>query len=288
MQHTHKVIIESGATKSEWVVIDPESGVVFRHLTSGINVNYSNDEDIISVIHDFNNAATVCTANSIHEIVYYGAGCGSPENRKRIETLLSNTFAQAHISVWSDLIAACHALYGHESGLVAILGTGSSSCLYDGSQIIDRAPSLGYLIGDEGSGTYLGKLLVTELLHNRISKQLVLEFETEFSLKKEQLVFLLYQSKEPNLWFASFAPFMAKHVAHPEINAICLNAFHSFFTNDILYYSDFQKYKLSFVGAVAYHFQHLIKDVAAQYGLSLGKILCSPMEDLLHFHILKH
>jgi N-acetylglucosamine kinase-like BadF-type ATPase len=287
MQNTHKVIIESGATKSEWAVLDHEKGIVFRYTTAGINVNYSSNEDIVAIIHNFNNAATVCTVNSIREVAYYGAGCGTPNNRKRIEALLANTFAQADISVWSDLIAACHALYGREAGLVAILGTGSSSCLYDGLQIVDRAPSLGYLLGDEGSGTYLGKQLVTELLRNHLSQQIVIEFETEFSLKKEQLIALLYQSEEPNLLLASFAPFVAKHIEHSEINKICINAFNHFFQNDILYYLDYQKYKLSFVGAVAYHFRHPIESVVAHYGLTLGKVLSSPMEELLHFHTLK-
>jgi N-acetylglucosamine kinase-like BadF-type ATPase len=287
MQTTHKVIIESGATKSEWAVLDHEKGVVFRHITAGINVNYSSDEDIVAVIHDFNNAATVCTANTIREVIYYGAGCRTPDNRKRIETLLANTFAQADISVWSDLMAACHALCGREAGLVAILGTGSSSCLYDGLQIIDRAPSLGYLLGDEGSGTYLGKQLATELLRNHLDQQLVADFETEFSLKKEQLITLLYQSEEPNLLLASFAPFIAKYIAHPEINEICMAAFNRFFQNDILYYPDYQKYKLSFVGAIAYYFRRPIEAVAAHYGLTLGKVFRSPMEELLRFHVLK-
>jgi N-acetylglucosamine kinase-like BadF-type ATPase len=287
MQNTHKVIIESGATKSEWAVLDHEKRVAFRHTTAGINMNYNSDEDIVAIVHDFNNAAAVCTANSIREVVYYGAGCGAPDNRKRIETLLARTFAQADISVWSDLMAACHALYGCEAGLTAILGTGSSSCLYDGLQIIDRAPSLGYLLGDEGSGTYLGKQFIIKLLRNHLAPQIVAEFEAEFAIKKAQLIPLLYQSEEPNLLLASFAPFIAKHIAYPEINEICITAFNRFFQNDILYYPDYQKYKLSFVGAVAYHFSSSIETVAANYGLTLGKILNSPMEELIHFHILK-
>ncbi|MDR1346376.1 MAG: hypothetical protein LBK03_06710 [Bacteroidales bacterium] len=287
MQNTHKVIIESGATKSEWVVLDNEKGVLFYHTTAGINVNYCSDEDIVAMIHDFNNAATVCTANSIREIVYYGAGCGTLENRKRIEALLANTFAQASIEVWSDLMAACHALCGHHAGLVAILGTGSSSCLYDGERIIDRAPSLGYLLGDEGSGTFLGKRFATALLRGRLDKHIVAEFEAEFSVKKEQLIALLYQSEEPNLLLSSFAPFIAKYIENQKIYTLCMDTFGRFFQNDILHYPDFQNYTLSFVGSVAYHFRRPIEDVAAQYGLAIGKILSSPIEELTRFHILK-
>jgi N-acetylglucosamine kinase-like BadF-type ATPase len=287
MQNTHKVIIESGATKSEWVVLDNEKGVLFHHITAGINVNYSSDEDIVAMIHNFNNAATVCTANSIREVVYYGAGCGSPENRKRIETLFANTFAQANIGVWSDLMAACHALCGHHAGLVAILGTGSSSCRYDGERIIDRAPSLGYLLGDEGSGTFLGKQFAVKLLRGHLDKCIVAEFEAEFSLKKEQFIARLYQSQEPNLLLSSFAPFIAKHIENQEIYALCMETFEQFFQNDILYYPDFRNYTLFFVGSIAYYFRRPIEDVAAQYGLVIGKILSSPIEELTRFHILK-
>jgi N-acetylglucosamine kinase-like BadF-type ATPase len=280
----HTLIVESGATKTDWIVMDDKCQVIHRFSTVGMNINYTSPEHFERLIFEFNNSTTICSPNTIRSIFFYGAGCGNENNQQRVKEGFSRTFAHANIQVYSDLMAACHALCGKKTGIVAILGTGSSSCLYDGSKMIDKAPSLGYLLGDEGSGTHLGKLFVIELLNHRLDPVLATDFETEYQIQTSEIVRHIYSLEMPNLWLSSLSPFVGKYQYHEQIRKICLDAFNQFFQKNILYYADYQVFKISFIGSIAWHFRPLLEQVAAQYQLSIGNILVHPIEQLILYY----
>lgn len=279
-----QLVIDSGATKTHWAIV-----ALRRHsFTLGINANYTADAEIAALIREFLAANADVSAEDCTRIAFYGAGCGNVANAQRLRALFQQFFPAAtnHITVASDLLAACHALCGKEAGLVAILGTGAASCLYDGAKMVAQAPSLGYMLGDEGSGTHLGKQLITAVLLNQLPTDLQQSFNDEFHFERQDIIKRIYQNSYPNRFFASFAPFLSKHREHDFVRHLCTTAFADFFDKQILYYPDYQQFSVNFVGSVAFFFQDLLRDVARTKAITIGSVLQSPMERLLAFHCL--
>lgn len=277
------LIIDSGATKTEYYLTE-NGEVLYRYINGGINVNYSGDDEINTILSEFVSSHQLPTNLTVDKIVYYGAGCANEKNCKRIKVIFRQFYPDADILVYSDLMAACHALCGNNAGLVGILGTGSSSCLYDGKEIIEMAPSLGYLLGDEGSGTYLGKLFLTAYLQNQFHAELKNNFETKFKLSPAKIIHNLYQNPNPNRFMASFAPYISEHLDDFFLSQLCIQAFTAFFKSQIYYYPDYQNYKLNLLGSIAKSFKVIIEQTAADNGIQIGHIKASPMGELIRYY----
>ena len=277
------LIIDSGATKTEYYLTE-NGEVLYRYINGGINVNYTDDEEIKKILDEFISSLQLPSNLTVDKIVYYGAGCANDKNSKRIKILLKQFYSDAEIVVYSDLLAACHALCGKNAGLVGILGTGSSSCLYDGNGIIEMAPSLGYLLGDEGSGTYLGKLFLTAYLQNQFHPELKNNFETKFKLTPAKIIHNLYQNPYPNRFMASFAPYISEHLDDFFLSQLCIQAFAAFFKSQIFYYPDYRNYQLNLLGSIAKSFKVIIEQTAAENGIQIGKIKASPMGELIRYY----
>lgn len=276
------IVIDAGATKTEFAVLKGKE-LVHQFFATGINANYSSDEQIDKVFVHFVNSLPENYAQP-GLITYYGAGCAGEQNAMRIAAVIAKYFPSASFKIYSDLMEACHALCGNKPGLVAILGTGSSSCLYDGNQIVKRAPSLGYLIGDEGSGTHLGKKLVTCYMMEKLPMYLLDEIEKTFDINPPKVIQRIYRKASPNKFFSSFAPFIQKYVNDPVIKSLCKEAFAEFFDNQIGYYDKLTYESVSLMGSVAFHFKEIIEEVAAEKNISLGTIIGSPMPKLIEYH----
>jgi len=281
-KNTIHIIADAGATKTEFAVLQ-DGASVHQFFAAGINANYSSDEQIDKVFVDFVDSLLQAYAKP-DRITYYGAGCAGEQNAMRIAAVIARHFPSASFQIYSDLMEACHALCGSQSGLVAILGTGSSSCLYDGKNITKRAPSLGYLIGDEGSGTHLGKKLVSCYMMEQLPSYLVDEIETTFDINPAKVIERIYRKASPNKFFASFAPFVQKHVNDPVIRQLCKESFGEFFDKQIGYYEKGSYETVSLVGSVAFHFKDVIEEVAAERGVKLGTVIGSPMPKLIEFY----
>lgn len=277
-----QLIIDAGATKTEFVILQNKK-IIQQFRAAGINANYATDEQIDAVFGQFVSSCPE-TKSTLDKITYYGAGCANEQNAIRLGTFIARFFPNVSFHIYSDLMEACHALCGHNPGLVAILGTGSSSCLFNGTSITKRAPSLGYLIGDEGSGTYLGKQLITQYLLRRLSPPILNKIENTFDLNSEKVIENIYRKDAPNKFFASFAPFIQENIEDSSIKSLCKDAFKAFFDNQIGFYHKNEYKSVNFIGSIAFYFKDIIAEVAEEGDIPLGKIIASPMSQLIEFH----
>lgn len=277
-----QVIVDAGATKTAFAVMSDRE-LVHEFVGTGINANYSTDEQIDKVFERFVSSLPAAYRKP-EKMTYYGAGCANEQNAMRIAAVIVNRFPSVSFSIYSDLMEACHALCGHNPGLVAILGTGSSTCLYDGNVIVKRAPSLGYLIGDEGSGTHLGKKLITSYMMQKLPMFLLDEIDKEFDLNYDKVIQRIYRKASPNKFFASFSPFIEKYLYEPAVKNICKEAFGEFFDNQVSFYDKDSFQQLHLMGSISLHFKNIIAEVAAEKGIALGTIIGSPMPLLKEYH----
>ena len=288
------LIIDAGSTKMEWILMDGNV-VKQRFQTEGFNPNYAERqclENIINLVETrfiaFPNDKLLFPRRdksaSLQTIHYYGTGCGNEQNCLLIKEVFQHHFLNAKIHVTHDLMAACHALLGHEKGIACILGTGSNSCLYDGADIIEKAVSLGYMVGDEGSGMHIGREVVKAYFYGFMPKDLQQEFHSTYHLELKDFIKHLYHEDQPSKYLASFAKFAGENQSHPYIRGLVKDCFKAFIEAFILRYKDVKSLKISFIGSVAFHFQDLLKESLMEYGLSLGEIMQTPAEGLIRYY----
>jgi len=274
------MIADSGSTKTDWVVLE-KGEEVHAYTTPGINPYFLNKEDIVKIIMRHVNGPV---PESILDIHFYGAGCSAPKKSEVVRAALQEVFTSSAIYVEHDLMGAARALLHKEEGLVAILGTGSNSCHFDGEIIIQNVPALGYVLGDEGSGAYLGKMLVQAYLTGELNHDLHQEFSLFFKLSHEEILDAIYKKPFPNRFLATFCPFISQHMSHSIIKAMVTEGFSDFFEAHILKYPAHNSLKVGFVGSVGYYFKDILKDVAKKNNVQVGKILKSPIEGLVAYH----
>ena len=281
MSQKNHLLVDAGATKSAFVLLGGDEP--FRCQCAGINANYTPEADILRILAEavsqFPKGAT------INAIDYYGAGCATPQNAFRMEGYLRMYFPTADIRVWSDLMAACHALAGGREAIVCILGTGAASCHYDGHEMIGRAPSLGWLLGDEGSGTHLGKCFVTAYLSETLPSLIRTAFEEHYHLNRDLILHKLYQEPKPNLFLSQFAPFLKEFREEPTTRQLIINAFETFFVKQKSYYPNCDNLPWHFTGSVAAHFEEILREAAETAGCKIGEIAGDPMERIVQLEI---
>ena len=275
------LIADGGSTKTEWILIE-EQQVVMRFLTKGFNPNYTDWETITAIIDT--EFPSDCT-DDVEKINYYGSGCGNEKNCQLVSSALQRRFPAAEIHVSHDLMAAAHGLLGHEKGIACILGTGANSCLYDGENIVNQAISLGYLVGDEGSGTHIGKTILRDFFYGFMPTDLRQDFESYYQLTHKDFIDKLYHFPQPNLYLADFCKFAGEHQNHPYIRKICSDSFNEFIRVFIERYDNFNDLSVSFVGSVAFHFKPILKACFDEKGLHLGKIIQSPADGLIDYYL---
>ena len=279
-RHSH-LLIDAGGTKTAFALL--YDGGVFRCQCDGINANYTPEADILRILGEA--VPQFPKEVSIREIDYYGAGCATPQNAFRMEGYLRMYFPTADIRVWSDLMAACHALAGGREAIVCILGTGAASCHYDGHDMVARAPSLGWLLGDEGSGTHLGKCLVTAYLSETLPHPIRTAFEERYQLNRDIVLHKLYQEAKPNLFLSQFAPLLNEFREDPAVRQLIINAFETFFTKQKIHYPNGTGLPWHFTGSVAAHFETMLREAAETAGCKIGEIAGDPMERLVQLVI---
>jgi len=271
------ILIESGATKSTCIGYSDRC-TFFSYKTTGINATYATKGEIFAVFEKLILENRV-VADKVENIRYYGAGCFNKTNAEKVKEVLTSLFQNANIEVFSDLYAACHALCKNNSGFVGILGTGAGSCFYDGETITQKAPSLGWLLGDEGSGTHIGKLFVTEYLKDKLELEILQDFEKTFSVSKPLVLEQIYQQPKPQHFFASIPPFLLKHIEKPQIKQIVETSFQNFFDKQIEHYQTFP-HPWFFCGSIAFYFQKTLVEVATKNNIKIEKIIPDCAEHL--------
>lgn len=274
------LVADSGSSKTDWILSLPqENQIKFR--TSGINPFFLTEKEIIKLLQSVPEIQTYY--REVNEIYFFGAGCSSPDRREIISNALSAVFPSAFVSAESDLLGSAYATCGSSKGFTCILGTGSNISYYNGEEVVNGKHGLGYILGDEGSGTYFGKKLITEYLYGLMPESLRHSFTETYKLSKEEVILNLYQKPAPNFYLASFTHFMSVHLDHPFIQELLYQGFKEFIKTNIQSYPDYSKYQCHFVGSIAFHFSDILRHVCSENSVSVGKILKQPIDELYKF-----
>jgi glucosamine kinase len=275
-----KLIADSGATKAEWVLVD--NGKKRTLLTQGISPYFLNTAEIAGLLEK--ELVPKLKGAQPMEVYYYGTGCASVANARIVKQALKKVFPNSKTEVETDLMAAARALSGKEKGIACILGTGSNSCYYNGRKIVKNSPGLGYILGDEGSGAYLGKKVVQYYLYNTFDEDLRARFDAKFVTTPVEILNNVYKGNLPNRYLAGFTLFLAENRGHYMIENIIEDGLNDFFFQHLCKYTEVWKLPVSFVGSVAYGFKDVIAELCHAYEFDLGTILKTPMPGLLKFH----
>ena len=219
-----------------------------------------------------------------NEIYFYGAGCSTIENKKLIENALLEINHTAKIEVEHDLLAVARALCQNEVGIAVILGTGSNSCLYDGEQIIMNTPSLGYILGDEGSGSFIGKQFLSDLWYGITPEDIKLAFYKDFPNELSYYLTKIYKEPNPNAFLASFCSWLSQHKENVYVHQLLIQSFSLFIEKQIMPYGVEKTKRIHCIGSIAFYFLNEWKEVILQKGYELGKVEQTPITGLLQYH----
>jgi len=275
-----KLIADSGSTKAEWCMLDGKKKKTV--YTQGISPYFLNTQQIEAIIAKELKGKLKGVEPA--EVFYYGTGCSNPANVKSVKMALQNVFPQAQISVTHDLMGAAKALCGNEKGVACILGTGSNSCYYNGKKIVKNSPGLGFILGDEGSGAYLGKKVVQYFLYNTYDPDLMDRFNAKFNTNAVEILEAVYKMPLPNRYLAGFTSFLVENRGHYMIENIIEDGFNEFFFQHVYKYKESWTMPVNFIGSVAYGFKDVLQEMCSTYELQLGKVLKNPMDGLIKFH----
>ncbi|MBR9923041.1 MAG: hypothetical protein GYB31_19615 [Bacteroidetes bacterium] len=276
------LVVDSGSTKADWTFING-NGERHKISTRGINPVFHDEDFILNELNlRFNGQVD---ADQVREVYYYGSGCWDEERKSVIRQALQGYFHQASFEVMHDLEGAARATCGDQAGIACILGTGSNSCLFDGNQLVDNVTNLGYLLGDEGSGTHLGKYLIRAFFYREIPEDLHAVLEQHFPGGKKSILDNIYRNDSPNVYLASLARIVAQHDDHPFMRELVKRSFSEFLDRHISKYEGFRELPIHFVGSIAFHFGEILTDLMRRRSLTLGKIIRKPIDALVAFHL---
>jgi len=274
------LIADSGSTKTDWCIV--EKGKIYQQIfTKGTNPFFQSEEEISDEISKA--LLPQLTTETFEAVYFYGAGCGFPDKIAMVQRAINKHLKTARVEVSTDMLAAARGLCGHHSGIACILGTGSNSCFYDGENITTNISPLGFILGDEGSGACLGKLLVGDILKNQMTPELKEKFLKQFNLTPGDIIDKVYRKPFPNRFLASLSPFLVENINEPSVQSLVSNSFKAFLIRNVMQY-DYQHNKVHFIGSVAYHYKELLAKVCQETGIQLGTIMKSPMQNLVKYH----
>jgi N-acetylglucosamine kinase-like BadF-type ATPase len=275
------LIADSGSTKTDWRLLFPD-GRIGQAASAGINPNFQTTDQIQN-----NLTATLLpqlAGAKPDQVFFYGAGCSTEAKCGVVGAALKAVFPDCEVAVMSDVVAAARGTCGHETGIACILGTGSNSCLFDGKEIIMKMPCLGFTLGDEGSGSYLGKHLLSLYLNNELPPDLQQAFGQRYPQTTAEILHHVYNEPFPNRYIASFASFLADHRQHPFAAALVQKSFLDFFDRTVCKYPGYETIPTHFVGSVAFYFADILRKTAKARRIIVGRILQSPIAGLALYH----
>ena len=272
-----KLIADSGSTKTAWAMVENPNNVI---KTDGINPIFM---DSVQIENTLRTQLLPNIAETITEVYFYGAGCANEEKINIVRTAIQSVFGDIKVEIASDLLGAARGLCGHQSGIACILGTGSNSCLYENGKISWNVPALGFILGDEGSGAVLGKLLMGNIFKNQLPEAVKEDFMQTYGYNMMDVIEKVYRTPLPNRFLASFGPFIAKHKEVPEMKEMITTALESFIIRNVKQYP-YTTMPVSFTGSIAYYFSDILQDLATRHGLTIGKIEKDPLRGLVEFH----
>lgn len=283
------LLADSGSTKVHWCLVTA-SGQCSDVFTDGINPLFQTSDAMRNSICNqlLPQISSLLWAGSLTHVFFYGAGC-TPEKKVFVQRALEGVFKKTEVSVESDMLGAARGLLQRKAGVACILGTGSGSCFYNGETIEWCVPSLGYILGDEGSAAVLGKRLVGDLLKNQLGDDLKEAFFKEYETSMADIIEKVYRQPFPNRFLAKLSKFCADHIEDKRIHDLVYDHFVQFIRRNIVQYfqpsaGNIQHSAVGFVGSVAYYYRPILEEAMQAEGLPLGTILKDPIEGLKEYH----
>ncbi|HTH57284.1 MAG TPA: hypothetical protein VL728_14640 [Cyclobacteriaceae bacterium] len=274
------IIADSGGSKIDWRLLKKD-GTIGQANSTGFNPYYQPLDHLKKIIQD---SLLPQVHETVSKIFYYGTGVSSEKNVQSIQALFAEHFPQATSEVGWDLLAAARALCGHEPGIACILGTGSNSCLYDGEKITDNVANLGWILADEGSGTYMGKRLVFDYFRHEMPESVAKQFHARFPWTREEVLEKVYQTEKPGAFLASFAKFIFQHLKEPYCYQLAYKSLSDFFENNVMKYHNYKNLKVHFTGSIGFYFSDVLRQVANDKGITVKNILEGPIAGLTLYH----
>ncbi|MBS1667364.1 MAG: N-acetylglucosamine kinase [Bacteroidetes bacterium] len=277
------LIADSGATKCEWCLLSKGKKKII--YTQGISPYFLSGEQIWQLL--LKELMPKLNQVDIDEVYYYGTGLGTRDNVLILKKALKKIFSSAKIEASEDMTGAARALCGRNKGVAAILGTGSNSCFYDGKKITKSSPGLGYVLGDEGSGAYLGKKVLQYYLYNTFDEELRYRFDAKYVTNRAEILENIYKKPLPNRYMASFTIFLAENRGHYMVENIIEDGLNDFFFTHLCKFNEVWKFPVHFAGSLAFGFRDVIEELCDVYEFELGNILQKPMDGLVKYHGVK-
>tara|TARA_B110000977_G_C11065015_1_gene487465 strand:- start:619 stop:1464 length:846 start_codon:yes stop_codon:yes gene_type:complete len=277
------LIVESGSTKADWILADPR-GVQLSFTSKGWNLGLLKESEMNSRVPKL--SQLIPFANKILEIHFYAPGVALEASVICFKKVLENTFKNAIIHIESDMLAAARSVYKQTPLFVSILGTGSNTAFYDGKVLLQNTPSLGYILGDEGSGSCLGKELLKAYLYKTLPNDLYLSFSKLHAISKEKALESTYILPNPNRFFAAYVPFLVAHRNHLFIESLIKIQFESYIKTHLLSNRSIHDYSVAFVGSVAFLFQDLIRSLCTKHQIKVSSFCQYPLNGLCNYHLI--
>ncbi len=276
------IFADSGSTKTNWIVTNSKGGIINNFQTIGLNPYFVTKERIIQVISE--QYPTEPDPLIIQKVFFYGSGCSSQDNHEHLRAALKEYFFNAGINIFSDMLGTARAIFKNSTGIAAIIGTGTNSCIYNGKSISHNAISLGYILGDEGSGAYIGKLFAKMYLEKKLEPELTKKILEETGATHSSILSSIYKNPHPNRYLAGFCIFIKNNIQHPQLQEIIKISFSKFFEKYVKIYPDYQSYELGFCGSIALNFKEYLDETAAMYGMKNLIYINNPLEELIEYH----
>ena len=277
------LICDCGSTKAEWVLLDGAK-VEKRFVTNGFNPNFSDNNAMNDIVKQ--SLANVVDYHDVSDVYFYGSGCASAANQVKVKLIFNKFYPLSKTEVYPDTLAACHALFGDKPGIACILGTGSNACVYDGSAITDSVASLGFMIGDEGSGCHIGKRIVHDYFLGLMPNDLRTEFDAKYHLDREAFLKKVYQGEQPSRYLAEFAKFAGENIDNQYVVKAVGECFEQFIQSSFRPTAGSGEISdsVAFVGSVAFGFKDILVKCLANHNIKCEKILKNPMDGLIEFY----
>lgn len=275
------LIADSGSTKTDWALV--EDGKAIKELrTKGMNPFQMSEEEIAEEVRT--SLIEQLQTNEVDEVHFYGAGCTMEKQPVVERALRRHLVINGVCEVASDMLGAARGICGHEPGIACILGTGSNSCSYDGKNLVKNVSPLGFILGDEGSGAVLGKLLLGDILKNQMPQHIIKRFFEKYNTTQAEIIDKVYRQPKPNTFLASFVPFLEENIEEPSIYALVLNSFRSFLQRNVKQYENWDKLPIGFNGSIAHFYRKPLEEALKLEGMNLGRIVQAPMAALVEYH----
>lgn len=277
------VVVDSGSTKADWKMIGGKAETI-SFTTMGFNpVFHSSEQMIAELKRTFEHQAGF---DKVSEAYFYGSGCWDERLKGKIRKALLHFFPNAHVEVEHDLFGAARASCGNQPGIACILGTGSNSCLYDGKEVIDNVTNLGYLLGDEGSGTHLGKKLIRAYFYRELPGELEEQLDVLLPGGKQYILDNVYGPETPNVFLASFTRFIHQNLHYPFLQRLAYDSFSEFIDRHVRKYPGHLELPVHFIGSIAFHFRAILQEILQERSMNMGVFIKKPIESLSEFHLI--